>query len=175
MKVLGIDPGNSGALALIDTEACTLAVVDMPLEVWTKGRSITSASGLGDILRHVQPDQAFVEHVGVRPGEGAVGAFSFGRGLGRIEGVLATLLAPLWLIRPAEWKGKTNTPADKKQAVTRAEQLFPSAKSVFRGPKGGVKDGRAEAAILAFFGCLKLGMTPSRPLKLVEFPECVVT
>ena len=170
MKVCGIDPGIAGAVAVIDTEACTLAVVDMPLEAGVKKRQSTSASGLADILREVQPDHTFVEEVGVRPGEGAVGAFSFGQGLGRIQGVLAALILPLWMERPQVWKAKTNTPADKKKAVTRAIQLFPTAREAFVGPRGGQKDGRAESALLALYGCLKLGIVPTKPLRLVEFP-----
>ena len=49
-------------------------------------------------------DRAFVEHVSVRPGEGAVGAFAFGRSRGVIEGVLGALGVPIAFITPASWK-----------------------------------------------------------------------
>lgn len=170
MRIIGIDPGMKGALALIDTELCTLAVIDMPVEAATKSRMLTSPSGVAKALHDTAPDALFLEEVGVQPGEGAVGAFSFGRGVGRIEGCAAGAMVSLWPIKPQEWKSRMNVPKDKVQAVTRAVQLFPSAASAFKGPRGGMKDGRAEAALIALFGCIKLGCTPSKPLSLVEFP-----
>jgi crossover junction endodeoxyribonuclease RuvC len=170
-RVIGIDPGKSGGVALIDTEALTLAVVDMPVEAATKSRDLTSPTGLAALIHAAAPDYLFLEEVGVRPGEGAVGAFSFGRGLGRIEGVAAGALVPVWMVRPQEWKRALQVPAEKERAVTRAKQLFPVAASAFSGPRGGLKDGRAESCLIAFYGCLKLQQVPTKPLSLVEFPR----
>lgn len=169
-RILGIDPGKSGGLALIDTEALTIAVTDMPVEAATKGRKLASTTGLSDAFAACAADYLFLEEVGVRPDEGAVGAFSFGRGFGRLEGIGAGFGLSVWLVRPQVWKAATHTPADKSQAVTRAKQLFPTAARAFLGPRGGEKDGRAEAALIAFYGCLKIGLVPSKPLQLVEFP-----
>uniref|UniRef100_A0AB74UHB5 Uncharacterized protein n=1 Tax=Caulobacter phage BL57 TaxID=3348355 RepID=A0AB74UHB5_9VIRU len=58
----------------------------------------------------------------------------------------------LWMIKPQDWKRVTQTPADKSRAFARALQLFPRASGIFLGPRGGKKDGRAEAALLAFYG-----------------------
>jgi crossover junction endodeoxyribonuclease RuvC len=170
-RILGIDPGMSGGVALIDTEAFTLAVTDMPVEAATKSRNLTSPTGLASAILAASPDYLFLEEVGVRPGEGAVGAFSFGRGFGRIEGVAAGALVPVWLLRPQEWKRALQVPAEKERAVTRAKQLFPVAAAAFTGPRGGLKDGRAEACLIAFYGCLKLHQVPTKPLTLVEFPS----
>jgi crossover junction endodeoxyribonuclease RuvC len=41
---------------------------------------------LASIIFKSHADQAFVELAGARPGEGAVGAFAFGRARGVIEG-----------------------------------------------------------------------------------------
>jgi crossover junction endodeoxyribonuclease RuvC len=169
-RVMGIDPGAKGGVALIDTEALTLAVSDIPVEAATKGRMLASSIGLASVFGACAPDYLFLEEVGVRPEEGAVGAFSFGRGFGRIEGVGAGFGVSVWLVRPQVWKAATHTPKDKTQAVTRAKQLFPSAHAAFHGVRGGLKDGRAEAALIAFYGCLKLGLVPSKPLRLIEFP-----
>jgi len=171
VRILGVDPGIGGALALIDTEALTLAITDMPVEASTKGRNLASPSGLAACFHACGADHLFLEEVGVRPGEGAVGAFSFGRGYGRIEGVAAGSIVSLWPVKPQLWKSTLHVPADKTQAVTRAKQLFPVAVKAFEGPRGGLKDGRAEAAMIAFYGCLKLQAVPSKPLTLVEFPS----
>jgi crossover junction endodeoxyribonuclease RuvC len=170
VRVLGIDPGKSGGVALIDTDALTVAVVDMPVEATTKSRELTSPSGLAAHFHACAADYLFLEEVGVLPGEGAVGAFSFGRGFGRIEGVAAGALIPVWLVRPQEWKRQLQVPAEKGRSVTRAKQLLPAAAPPFSGPRGGLKDGRAEACLIAFYGCLKLQQVPTKPLSLVEFP-----
>lgn len=170
MRVMGVDPGKAGGLALIDTELFTVAVCDMPVEAATKSRDLASPTGLAQAVHACAPDYLFLEEVGSQPGEGAVGAFSFGRGFGRIEGVAAGALVPVWLVRPQEWKRQLQVPADKGRSVTRAKQLLPSASPAFHGPRGGTKDGRAEAALIAFYGCLKLQQVPNKPLVLVEFP-----
>lgn len=169
-RILGIDPGKKGGVALIDTINCTLAVTDMPVEATTKSRALTSALVLSNMIEAGEVDYAYLEEVGAMPEEGAVGAFSFGRGFGRLEGVCAGAKVALTLVRPQEWKSRTNTPKEKDRAVTRATQLFPSAAHLFVGPRGGIKDGRAEAAIIAFYGAIKLGQTPQKPLMAVEFP-----
>jgi crossover junction endodeoxyribonuclease RuvC len=115
-------------------------------------------------------DALFLEEVGVRSGEGAVGAFTFGRGAG-FEGVAGTLLISLWPTRPQTWKALTRTPADEKQAVTRAVKLFPSAQGAFAGRVAAWKDGRAEAALPAMFGAMTLRQMPERAVVLVEFKE----
>jgi crossover junction endodeoxyribonuclease RuvC len=170
MRVLGIDPGKSGGLALIDTEALTIAVTDMPVEAATKSRELTSPTGVSAAFLLLMPDYCFLEEVWAQPGEGAVGAFSFGRGFGRLEGVAAGASVPVWLVRPQTWKAALQVPADKGRSVTRAKQLIPAAAPAFAGPRGGTKDGRAEAALIAFYGCLKMQQPPSKPLTLVGFP-----
>jgi hypothetical protein len=171
-RILGVDPGISGALALVDTVNCTLAVMDMPTDAATKSRQLASGLDIAEAIRRGEIDHAFCEEVGVKPGEGAVGAFSFGRGFGRIEGVLAGALVPYSLVRPQEWKRRIGAPADKKQSVTRAKQLFPSAAAAgaFSGPRGGLKDGRAESAMIALYGTMKLGFQLAGPLMLVDWP-----
>lgn len=170
MVIAGCDPGKSGGFALIDLEQCTMAVVEMPVEAATKSRSLTSPTAVAGLLHAARPDWLFLEEVGTAPGEGAVGAFSFGRGFGRVEGIAAGAQVPVWLVRPAEWKRQLQVPADKGRAVTRAKQLMPAAAAAFHGPRGGVKDGKAEAALIALYGALKLGAMPKRPLTLVDWP-----
>lgn len=170
MKIIGIDPGITGAIALIDTDACTIALADMPVEPYLKSRKIVANAELMAMLSRVGPDHVFLEEVGIMPGEGAVGAFAFGRGVGRLEGVVDAMAIARTSIRPQEWKARMNVKADKKLAVTRAKQLFPSAAPHFVGPRGGLLHGRAEAAMIGLFGAIKLGVTPRSMLIVVEFP-----
>lgn len=171
MSVMGIDPGVKGALALIDPVACTVAVIDMPLEAGTKGKDTVSATGVVQAIRAANPDAVFLEKVSASPQMGVTSAFSFGEGFGVVKAGSLALGSSLWLPRPQEWKSQTKTPKDKKQATTRASQIVPSCHKLFYGPRGGAFDGRAEAVLLAFYGCLVLKQVPTRPLTLIDFPE----
>ena len=80
MTVLGVDIGSKGALALLTASGELLDVADMPvLADGPKGRPAVNAPLLAKIIRRWQPDQAWIEFVGARPGEGPTGAFAFGR------------------------------------------------------------------------------------------------
>lgn len=150
--ILGIDPGLSGALALLSLEGHVLAIEDMPtIEVIVNGKKRRNMPpvALANIIRILAPQKAFLENVGVRPGEGAVGAFSFGRNLGQIEGVLAALQIPTTLVHPATWKRRMSIPADKGGARMKAMALFPDKAELFKRVKD---DGRAESALLAYYG-----------------------
>jgi hypothetical protein len=169
-RIIGIDPGIQGAIALIDTDQWTLAVIDMPLEAGVKGKSKVSAGGLLQAIRVAQPDHAFLENVTASPQQGVTSAFSFGDGFGCARTALLASGCQLTLPRPQDWKRETKTPTEKRQATTRAAQLFPSAHSAFYGPRGGAYDGRAEASLLAFYGLLMLRLSPTQTIRVTEYP-----
>lgn len=169
MRVGGVDPGVKGGVAVIDTDHLTLRCAPMPLEkVGAKERKLASAGGLVQLFRAHELDALFLEEVGVRPGEGTVGAFSFGRGLGRIEGAAAGRGLPLYLVKPQLWKSKLGVSAEKERCVAKAEALFPCARHLFRGPRGGLNDGPAEACLIALYGVLTAGIVLTKPLVLLE-------
>lgn len=170
-RILGIDPGVKGALALIDTADWTIAITDMPLEVGVKGKEKVSARGLLDAIQAAKPEVAFLEEVFASPQMGVTSAFSFGDGYGCTRtAILAYNNCTLWPIRPQVWKPAMKAPKDKKQATTRASQLVPTAHKLLFGPRGGAFDGRAEAVLLALYGCLYLKVPLLKSLTLAEFP-----
>jgi hypothetical protein len=91
MLVLGIDIGSSGALALLRIEAGVgfelVDAFDMPcLDGGPAGRHSINAALMGQMLYKTGAQRTFVE-LCARPGDGAAGAFAFGRARGLIEGV----------------------------------------------------------------------------------------
>jgi crossover junction endodeoxyribonuclease RuvC len=97
--ILGIDIGLSGALAIIDENGKLIGVPDMPcLADGPAGRRSINGPLLSQLVAESHAAMAFVEHVGVRPGEGPVGAFAFGKCRGLVEGVLAALSIPTQFI-----------------------------------------------------------------------------
>ena len=124
MIIAGIDIGVHGAIAILHVgeRRPTVEVHDMPIlhdgPVTKAGKRRATINGplLAAIMAQSHADHAYVEHVAARPGEGAVGAFSFGRCRGIIEGVCAGLSIPVTFLTPAVWKKLVHLPAGKEDA-----------------------------------------------------------
>lgn len=156
-RIVGIDVGLSGAIAILDADGALLGVEDMPvLRDGTNNRATISTPLLADILRRSGAQTAYVEFVGARPGEGAVGAFSFGRCRGAIEGVAGALGIPVTFITPPTWKRAVGIPPGKDGAKdaarSKAIARWPAQAHLFARARD---DGRAEAALIALAGLMK--------------------
>lgn len=152
--IIGIDIGASGALALITEAAELIEVADMPiLRDGPASRPAVNGPLLAEIIGRWRANRAFVEFVGARPGEGAVGAFAFGRSRGVCEGVLAALAVPATHIAPAAWKRLVGIPPGRDGAkdAARSEAIcrWPAKAALFARVKD---DGRAEACLIAIAG-----------------------
>lgn len=168
--ILGIDPGLSGALAFLDPERSLMRIVDMPTFEYETTRKRVKVDPY-EIVREMakQPiSNMYFEDVAASPQMGTVSAFSFGEGKGILMGAAAANGIPLTPVKPAQWKKLMRVPADKRAAVQRASQLFPAVAALFKGPRGGVYDGRAEAALIALFGAMELGRSPTSPIQIWE-------
>jgi crossover junction endodeoxyribonuclease RuvC len=78
--IIGVDLGTGGALALLTPQGDLIEVADVPvLRDSPKNRPAVNAPLLADLIWKWHAAEAFIEYVGSRPGEGAVGAFAFGR------------------------------------------------------------------------------------------------
>ncbi|MFN3930876.1 MAG: hypothetical protein ACK4JY_03920 [Brevundimonas sp.] len=165
-RILGVDPGITGGLCLLDTDAWTIAVLDMPQEVGKAGRKGVSPTLTAQAIAAADADYSFVEDVWSSPQAGVASSFSFGRSLGIVLGA-ASASSSLTPVKPTVWKAALQVPRDKNQARARAVALFPSAASLFARVKD---DGRAEAALIALWGALSLKLTPPKPLTLAPWP-----
>lgn len=148
--ILGVDPGVAGALAFFNPDDGELVTADMPVfEI--KGRRIVDEYGLARTVDLWAPmlREVWLEQVGVRPGEGAVGAFSFGRSYGVVRGVCAANFITIHDVTPQKWKGALKVSADKDAARARASALLPRHSGLW--PLKG-HHGRAEAALIALYG-----------------------
>ncbi len=159
MKILGIDIGSCGAIALLDAETGALIeVADMPiLRDGPKNRPCVNAPLLAEVIYRFHAGAAIIEYVGARPGEGPTGAFAFGRSRGVVEGVLGACGVPCSFITPPVWKravgiapGKDGA---KDAARSQAIRRWPQHAGLFARVKD---DGRAEAALIAIAGLARL-------------------
>ena len=155
MRVLGIDPGLSGGLAVLDEErgVPSLAdLVDMPTTVYGKGRGIDGRE-LSGLLREWSPDMAVIESVHAMPKQGVSSTFAFGRGVGIVVGCLLFAGIPFVEVTPQVWQKAilAGVPGDgKTRAFTWAWSMFPDAE--LKTERGRMLDGRSDALALAWFG-----------------------
>ena len=158
-RVLGIDIGSQGAVALLTSAGDLVEVVDMPiLRDGPKGRPNVSAALLADIVVNMQAATAYVEFVSARPGEGAVLAFAFGRSRGVIEGVCGAAGLPVAFLTPSHWKRLVGIAPGKEGAKDAAQseaiRRWPAHAALFARVRD---DGRAEAALIAIAGLVRAG------------------
>ncbi len=90
----------------------------------------------------------------------AQGNFRTGMGSGLWQGMLITYLIPYQEVHSKTWQSlffKGIHGQDTKQkSFTVATQLFPQYADQFKGPKGGIKDGRTDAILIAEYGLRQL-------------------
>lgn len=170
MIIVGIDPGQQGALAMIDTKKKKEWIIDMPLlpekdidakELFQMFQGIKHSSGLYVVIEKAQS----------MPGQSSVAMFNYGGGYHTILAVLRILDIPFEEVRSNKWKvefglsglklkkdksvklTKEEKNAAKKQrkemAVKIAMQMFPKLKHEFATERGKLLDGRAEALLIA--------------------------
>ena len=166
MKTIGIDPGSHGALALYDSETGELVIEDMPAAVVAKaGRKggqrqldIVALQGTLAVWTLCEgADLALIEQVSARPDDGGASAFAFGRAYGQLEASLVSSRIRIERVSPVKWKhamkcpGKSQGTAKEYGAAIaqRADEIFPKYRDLWRGPRGGIRHDRAEAALIA--------------------------
>lgn len=150
--IIGIDPGASGAVAIMASDGTLIEVWDMPVVQVMAGKTAknrVSPEMLAAELRNWDDAVAYVEQVSAMPGQGVSSMFAFGESLGIIRGVLAGLSIPCHLVPPARWKRALGVNAGKDGCRAKAAQLWPAQAGEFRRVKD---DGRAEAALIAHWG-----------------------
>lgn len=150
---LGIDPGFTGAIAIVGGKEPFLA--DMPITTNVKGSREVDAEFLFTVLALYAPRirAAVVEQVGSRPGEGGSSIFKFGFGAGVIRGVLGSLQIKPFYVQPAVWKSLLGVSSDKETSLALARKLYPASTLQLARKKD---HGRAEALLLAHFGATRL-------------------
>jgi len=162
----GIDPGLTGALAVLDFQDFVLHLWDTPtvtVQVGDKKRKRCDPDAYVAALTHHPIDYASIENVQSTPNDGHVGAFTFGKVTGIAIGCCAGLDIPLASVSPAKWKMQMRVPADKKAAMHRASELFPLCTA---GWSRQMDNGRAEAAIIALYTAITIGVTPTQKFSL---------
>ena len=101
---------------------------------------------------------AVIESVHAMPGNGSIGNFAMGYGLGLWVGILATHAIPYTCVPAPTWKKALAVNKEKAGCILRAQQLFPDVADQLTRKKD---DGRAEALLLAEYA-RRLSPPPER-------------
>lgn len=148
MMFLGIDPGITGGIAILDSGGRLLLAESMPvMPAPQAGKRWVDPSALARLIRgvagpHIRVYGA-IEHVGAMPSQGVVSVFSFGQTFGTLLGTLGAMSIGYELVRPQAWKKYHGISADKSAALGLCARRWPSLNL------RKTDDGIAEAILIA--------------------------
>src|SRR5215472_3816919 len=152
-KILGIDPGINGGLAVVEiTDGAAPVLVeciDIPV-VGTGAKERVDVAAIRNFVDRYKPTRALIERAQALPKQGASSGFKYGRATGAIEAAITLCSIPMEIIEPSAWKRFWKLPGkDKESGRQKALQLFPAAHAALARKKD---HGRGEAALIALFG-----------------------
>lgn len=119
---LGVDPGTSGAMALVDFHGMhvdTVKLKETQHDVWEWLDEHRSGIGF-----------AVLEKVHSMPRQGVASSFKFGESFGFCQGMLTAAGIRFELVTPQKWQKAMGcmSKGDKNVTKSRAQQLFPGTK-----------------------------------------------
>ena len=153
MIIIGVDPGISGAISIIENKKI-LEVYDTPTMIEGKKnkRQINSAQVTNIIKERLNKEKevvVVVEQVNAMPGQGVTSMFNFGQSFGVIKGICAALSLPIYFVRPTKWKKHFNLIKTNKDASrTKVIEAYPEISSKLYRKKD---SNRADAILIALY------------------------
>lgn len=146
MIYIGIDPGKSGAMAVITPETEVVSPFD-------KDGYKNALDGLKGFTGNCK---CCLERVGAMPKQGVNSMFHFGENYGFIQGLLTAYSIPYELVTPQKWKKEFQVTGDKNSSIDVCKRLFPdvSLQRTDRCRKD--DDNMAEALLMAEYAKRRL-------------------
>ncbi len=172
MNIMGIDPGITGGIVVLDENQKVLAKHAMPAIITKKqttstktGKTTTKTTTQLDLKVIAQileewadyVDMVYLEKVAAMPNQGVSSVFKFGRVYGALEGMVTAFKMPMTLVTPAQWckelhKGVSASmqPKDKSRVVI--GRLFPKVdlRATERSKKP--HEGMVDALLISEYG-----------------------
>lgn len=149
--VIGIDPGCTGAIAILQSAACPHPIEWLQMPTVKVGKSSrVNAAAVQAFLEDFDCGHAYIEQVHSMPAQGVSSVFTFGHAAGVVEGVVAAMRIPYTLVTPQAWKKRAGLiGTDKDAARSRAIQLWPNVRDLDPKGKG---QALADALLIARYG-----------------------
>ena len=130
MRIIGIDPGLSGGIAILEDNKVK-EIFDMPvMPDGKKNKRQLNNAFLAQLIKenieNIEDTIMVVEQVNAMPGQGVTSMFNFGQTFGAIKGICAALGLPIFLVRPSKWKKHFELINSSKDASrTKAIEMYP--------------------------------------------------
>ena len=130
MIIIGIDPGLSGAIAILENnEVKKILEIPVMSEGKKNKRQLNNAqlvNLLKDNIKDFNDASVVVEQVNAMPGQVVTSMFNFGQTFGAIKGICAALGLPIYFVRPAKWKKHFDLINSSKDASrTKVIEMYP--------------------------------------------------
>lgn len=137
MYILGIDPGQSGGLAFINS-----VVKERPIIYAVKKMT---EKDIAEEIENLCVSRCFLERVHSMPRQGVSSTFKFGANYGFYRGLLTGLAIPFETVPPQTWQRylRCLTGGDKNVTKSKAQELFPELK---------ITHATADALLIAEYG-----------------------
>lgn len=160
--IIGIDPGVSGAIAVLGEDGSLLDVDPMP-HYWEK---MKTKSKSGNVRRRRKLDIAgtykllvehrlnygatycYIEKVHAMPKNGASSMFNFGEAYGIVQALAVSAGLEVIYVTPQEWKKSVDLiKAEKDASIEKVRTIF--------GDGGKIDHNMADACLIAWYGYCK--------------------
>jgi crossover junction endodeoxyribonuclease RuvC len=161
---IGIDPGLTGAIAVLDGNGKLVEVYDAYVAEVGGKKEMDMRRTFVTMESFVNDDHELlvtIEWAASSPQMGVTSSFNYGRDFGAYLMAIAALSIPHQKVRPAVWKvhmlagyPKPEKKGDKSSAIACARALWPTAPL---GKNKAQQSGRAEAMLIAEYGRRKAG------------------
>lgn len=161
MKIMGIDPGLTGAIVTLYPGG--VSIDKMPIRTTGKDKEI-DYDGLLSLLENIEPDHIFLEKA-FPMAMGSKHAFNYGRGFAAIEIAIVTTKFPVTYVLPKEWtkimhEGINADLKPKAKSIIAVKRLCPDLLADLpMNKKGALNDGPIDALLIARYGARQLGVS----------------
>tara|TARA_Y100000114_G_C11753034_1_gene325417 strand:+ start:800 stop:1309 length:510 start_codon:yes stop_codon:yes gene_type:complete len=158
--IIGIDPGLSGGVAILDMDGAVRSVSLTPTISVGKTKRDYDIQEMQRLLSGGDVLWAFIESQSARPGQGVSSTFKTGYGYGIWLALITSCEISLNVVSPRTWTSKmlSGVPGDgKDRNILAAKRLFP--KTDLRKSERARKphDGIADALLIAEYGRRQIG------------------
>jgi crossover junction endodeoxyribonuclease RuvC len=151
--ILAIDPGITGAFALLDHNH-VVELDHLPVHLAQHGRAAKvrgelDLHALKDTLAPHRIDHVLIERVGAMPKQGVASTFRFGQASGALYGLIVGLGLPVTFVRPQQWQQFHRIGGAPDAARQRALELFPGLSRELARKRD---DQRCDALLIGVYG-----------------------
>ncbi len=150
MIIMGVDPGSTGGISLVETKQNKLPEIIFFLKMPTItmfGKKIIDIKKLYKSMLKFDIDISIIEKVHAMPRQGVTSSFQFGRSFGALESLTYLLAKRVDYVAPVVWKKYLGLGSSKQDSLDMARLKF-GDNPVWEKKSN---DGIAEASLLTLY------------------------